>query len=100
MKKFLINFNHQEFGKSPIQKCNGERNNKHIRNIFKSQDFIPLHEPLFIGNEKIYLKECIDTSYVSSVGPFVDKFEGLMNKITNTKKTTAVVNYCSNSGRT
>ena len=66
--------------------------NRFIRNEFKSQDFIPLHVPVFKGNEKKYLIECIDSSYVSSVGPFVDKFEGLMNKITNTKKTTAVVN--------
>lgn len=63
-----------------------------IRNKFKSEDYIPLHIPLFIGNEKKYLNECIDSTFVSSVGPFVDKFENLMNKITNTNKTTAVVN--------
>jgi perosamine synthetase len=63
-----------------------------IRNKYKSEDYIPLHGPLFIGNEKRYLNECIDSTYVSSVGPFVDKFEGLMNQITKTNKTTAVVN--------
>ncbi|MDA7813056.1 LegC family aminotransferase [Flavobacteriaceae bacterium] len=63
-----------------------------IRNKFKSEDFIPLHIPLFKGNEKRYLNECIDSTYVSSVGPFVDKFEDLMNQITKTNKTTAVVN--------
>ena len=63
-----------------------------IRSEFGSQDFIPLHMPTFIGNEKKYLKECIDSTFVSSVGPFVDKFEVLMNQITQTKKTTAVVN--------
>jgi len=63
-----------------------------IRSEFKSQDFIPLHIPTFNGNEKKYLEECIDSTFVSSVGPFVDKFEVLMNQITQTKKTTAVVN--------
>ena len=63
-----------------------------IRDKFKSEDFIPLHVPTFNGNEKKYLNECIDSTYVSSVGPFVDKFEELMNTITQTKKTTAVVN--------
>ena len=63
-----------------------------IRSEFGSQDFIPLHEPTFIGNEKKYLEECIDSTYVSSVGSFVDKFENLMNDITQTNRTTAVVN--------
>ena len=63
-----------------------------IRNTFRSKDFIPLHVPVFKGNEKKYINECIDSTFVSSVGPFVDKFEGLMSQITQTKKTTAVVN--------
>ena len=63
-----------------------------IRNIFNTQDLIPLHVPVFKGNEKKYLEECIDSTFVSSVGPFVNKFEELMNQITQTKKTTAVVN--------
>ena len=63
-----------------------------IRNKYNSKEFISLHEPVFRGNEKKYLEECIDSTYVSSVGPFVDKFENLMNEITQTNKTTAVVN--------
>ena len=63
-----------------------------IRNKFRSEDFIPLHVPIFKGNEKKYVNECIDSTFVSSVGPFVNKFEELMNQITETKKTTAVVN--------
>ena len=63
-----------------------------IRNKFRSEDFIPLHVPMFKGNEKKYVNECIDSTFVSSVGPFVNKFEELMNQITETKKTTAVVN--------
>ena len=63
-----------------------------FRDKFNTNEFIPLHIPTFIGNEKKYLNECIDSTFVSSVGPFVDKFEQLMNQITKTKKTTAVVN--------
>ena len=63
-----------------------------IKNKFNSEKYIPLHSPVFKGNEKKYINQCIDSTYVSSVGPFVDKFEDLMNQITNTKKSTAVVN--------
>ena len=63
-----------------------------IRNKFKSEDLSLFMIPLFKGNEKKYLNECIDSTYVSSVGPFVNKFEELMSQITQTKKTTAVVN--------
>ena len=63
-----------------------------FRKRFNSNVFIPLHVPVFQGNEKKYLIECIDSTFVSSVGPFVNKFEELVNTITQTKKTTAVVN--------
>jgi len=63
-----------------------------IKNIYNSDNYICLHEPVFRGNEKKYLEECIDSTYVSSVGPFVDKFEKLISEITQTNKTTAVVN--------
>ena len=66
-----------------------------IRDKFNSKEFIPLHSPIFKGNEKIYINECIDSTFVSSVGPFVNKFEELMSQITQTKKTTAVVNGTS-----
>ena len=46
-----------------------------IREIYNTDSYIPLHEPRFIGNEKKYLNECIDSTYVSSVGKFVDEFE-------------------------
>ena len=46
-----------------------------IQKKFNTQKFIPLHEPKFLGNEKKYLNECIDSTFVSSVGKFVDKFE-------------------------
>ena len=63
-----------------------------FRDRFLTNEFIPLHVPIFNGNEKKYLNECIDSTFVSSVGPFVDEFEQLMNQITKTKKTTAIVN--------
>jgi perosamine synthetase len=66
-----------------------------IQNQFNSKDFIPLHQPIFVGNEKKYLLETIDTSFVSSVGAFVDQFEEMMTVITKTKKAVAVVNGTS-----
>jgi len=46
-----------------------------IHQSYNTQDFIPLHEPHFSGNEKKYLAECIDSTFVSSVGKFVTQFE-------------------------
>ena len=46
-----------------------------IKNQYKTDSFIPLHVPYFGGNEKKYLLETIDSTFVSSVGPFVDQFE-------------------------
>ncbi len=66
-----------------------------IRDIYQSKDFIPLHEPLFVGNEKKYLIDTIDSTFVSSVGAYVDKFENMMQEITQTRKAIAVVNGTS-----
>jgi perosamine synthetase len=64
-----------------------------IRNYYgKDHSFIPLHEPCFNGNEKAYLNECIDSTFVSSVGPFVDRFEDMMKELTGSKHAIAVVN--------
>ena len=64
-----------------------------IRKIFNEpKDFIPLHVPIFIGNEKKYLNKCIDSTYVSSVGNYVNQFEDIISEITQTKKAVAVVN--------
>lgn len=46
-----------------------------IQDTFNTTHFIPLHEPRFCGNEKKYLSECIDSTFVSSVGAYVDRFE-------------------------
>ncbi len=63
-----------------------------IREHFESPDFIPLHEPYFVGNEKAYLNNCIDTTFVSSVGKFVDKFEADIAEFTGAKYAVATVN--------
>lgn len=62
-----------------------------IREVF-GEGFIPLHAPVFNGNEKAYLAECIDTTFVSSVGAFVDRFEQMMAEITGTKYAIATMN--------
>ncbi|HBL32357.1 MAG TPA: LegC family aminotransferase [Porphyromonadaceae bacterium] len=62
------------------------------RQLFATDDTIPLHAPFFNGNEKKYLNECIDTTFVSSVGKFVDKFEEMIADYTGSKKAVVCVN--------
>lgn len=62
-----------------------------IHHLFGTDDFVPLHAPLFIGNEKRYLEECIDSTYVSSVGKFVDRFEEMIADYTGAKKAVVCV---------
>jgi len=67
-----------------------------IRTTFNEpKEVIPLHAPCFIGNEKEYLCECIDSTFVSSVGPFVDRFEEMVATYTGAKKAVACVNGTS-----
>lgn len=64
-----------------------------IRDLYgKKEDFIPLHAPTFAGNEKKYLEECIDTTFVSSVGKFVDLFEQKIAEYTAAKQAVVCVN--------
>lgn len=63
-----------------------------IRNIYQTEKLIPLHEPRFTGNEKVYLNECIDSTYVSSVGQFVDRFEAEFAQTVGAKYAVATVN--------
>lgn len=64
-----------------------------IRDLYGEKDaFIPLHAPTFAGNEKKYLEECIDTTFVSSVGKFVDLFEQKMAEYTAAKHAVVCVN--------
>jgi len=51
-----------------------------------------LHEPKFVGNEKKYLKNCIESGYFSSVGEYVEQFEKKISEYTNSKYTILVVN--------
>ena len=53
---------------------------------------VGLHEPTFVGNELLYIKECLDTTFVSSVGKFVDRFEHDLAAYTGAKHAVAVVN--------
>jgi perosamine synthetase len=53
---------------------------------------LALHEPVFGGNEVGYLEECIKSTFVSSVGKFVDRFENMLEEITGAKRAIAVVN--------
>ncbi|EEI91200.1 DegT/DnrJ/EryC1/StrS aminotransferase family protein [Sphingobacterium spiritivorum ATCC 33300] len=63
-----------------------------IRDQYKTDKFIPLHEPRFRGNEKKYVVDTIDSTFVSSVGAYVDKFEEMMQAYTGAEKAVAVVN--------
>lgn len=62
-----------------------------IRDLYGAQDFVPLAVPVFIGNEKKYLNECIDTTFVSSVGKFVDRFEEDVARYTGCKRAVVCV---------
>ena len=68
-----------------------EKTIKFIKELYGNQEFTPLSVPKFIGNEKKYLNECIDTTFVSSVGKFVDRFENDMAVYTGAKKTVVCV---------
>lgn len=64
-----------------------------VKSIFgDDREVIPLHEPFFNGNEKKYLNQCIDTTYVSSVGKFVDLFEKNIAEYTGSNHAIAAVN--------
>lgn len=65
---------------------------EYIRELYETNKVILLHEPRFIGNEKKYLNECIDSTFVSSVGKFVDQFELEVAKFTGAKYSIATVN--------
>lgn len=62
-----------------------------IKEVFGNQEFTPLAVPVFAGNEKKYLEECIDTTFVSSVGKFVDRFENEMAAYTGCKNAVVCV---------
>jgi perosamine synthetase len=61
------------------------------KDIF-GEDFIPLHRPVFEGNEREYLVKCIDSNFVSSVGAQVTEFENRIATFTGSKYAIATVN--------
>lgn len=63
-----------------------------VRDIYQTDAFIPLHEPRFIGNEKQYLLDVIDSTFVSSVGRYVGEFEAKIAEYTGAKHAIATVN--------
>jgi len=66
-----------------------------IRDLYNTKEFIPLHEPKFIGNEKKYLNDCIDSTFVSSIGKYVDIFEEQFAKKVGSSFAIATVNGTS-----
>ena len=67
-----------------------------IRTIFQEpNEFIPLHDPRFIGNERKYMMECIDSNFVSSIGEFVGLFEKICAEYTGAKYAVAAMNGTS-----
>lgn len=63
-----------------------------IRDVYSTREYIHLHEPKFLGNEKKYLLDCIDSTYVSSVGKYVDRFEEMAASYTGATYAIVIVN--------
>ncbi|QKF61905.1 LegC family aminotransferase [Campylobacter curvus] len=77
-----------------MKKCDFNEILDFIKQTF-GKDKVPLHEPKFIGNEKKYLTDCIDSGFVSSVGKYVNEFESKFAKIVNSKFAVATSNATS-----
>lgn len=63
-----------------------------IKSLYPDKNPVPLHEPIFFGNEKKYLNDCIDSTFVSYVGKYVTQFEEMTAAYTGTKYAVAIVN--------
>lgn len=63
-----------------------------VKSQYPDKDFIALHEPVFIGNERKYVLDAIDSTFVSSVGSYVNRFEEMMTEITGANHAIAIVN--------
>lgn len=66
-----------------------------IKSLFPDKEFVHLHEPVFVGNERNYVLDAIDSTFVSSVGEYVNRFEKMMAEVTGTKYAVALVNGTS-----
>ncbi|MBB1428725.1 LegC family aminotransferase [Shewanella sp. SG44-2] len=65
---------------------------KFVRDTYATDDFIPLHVPTFSGNEKAYVNDTIESTFVSSVGQYVNYFEKHIEDYTSAGKAVATVN--------
>ena len=65
---------------------------KFIKQLYNNSEFVSLHAPVFLGNEKKYLENCINSTYVSYVGEYVSKFEEITKKYVKSRHAIAVVN--------
>jgi perosamine synthetase len=63
-----------------------------IKSLYPNQDPVPLHAPVFLGNEKKYLADCINSTYVSYIGKYVTQFEEITASFTGAKYAIAMVN--------
>jgi len=63
-----------------------------VRDYFGTNEFIPLHAPVFPGREKEYVSDTIESTFVSSVGAYVERFEQDMAGYTGSPKAVATVN--------
>lgn len=63
-----------------------------IREQYRTAEFIPLHAPVFTGHEREYVTDTIDSTFVSSVGAYVDRFEREMEAYTGSPRAVATVN--------
>ncbi|MDB6002168.1 MAG: putative aminotransferase [Rhizobacter sp.] len=63
-----------------------------IRATYRTSEVIPLHAPVFRGNEKLYVADTIESTFVSSVGAYVDRFEHTLSAYTGSERAVAVVN--------
>ena len=63
-----------------------------IRSVFPPMEVIPLHAPVFSGNERRYVMDTLDSTMVSSVGKYVDQFEEAVKKFTGAKSAVATSN--------
>jgi len=66
-----------------------------ILSLYPNRETVPLHEPYFGGNEKKYVLDCIESTFVSSVGKYVDRFEEMIKDFTGAKYAIATVNGTS-----
>ena len=67
--------------------------NSLLKSISGNSKTIELHSPFFSGNEKKYVNQTIESTFVSTVGKFVDKFENDISALTKSKYSIATVNF-------